>query len=214
MSSDDDQVLQAPISAGADPQALTSCVARASSQEELPEVVFIVDDPELISNDPMAETSQLNPDAEVFTPSADFDTVDFDSAEDVSAYIPNSAPQSSSPERGSDGGAPKANVSTAVNILLVDVSAPPTKIQEKTEPLVSLDQELNVPRTWRGVQYINSNGMPQTPNVEGVITPENPYGDPPPKKERPVVVHPAVDAHMSAQKGGRKRPLKAFLSVP
>ena len=209
MSSDDDQVLQAPISAGAEPQALTSSVVRASGQEELPEVFFIGDDEEL----PIAPSSKLNPNAEVFTPLADLDTIDFDPTE-VAVYVPNSEPQSSSPERGSDGGAPKVNVSTAVNILLVDVSAPPQKTQEKLEPPVSLNQELNVPRTCRGVQYINSNGMPQTPNVEGVITPENPYGDPPPKKERPVVVHPAVDAHMSAQKGGRKRPLKAFLSVP
>ena len=204
-SSDEDQVAAEVLAPAAEPQALVSSVVSASGQE-LPEVIFVGDDF-------VAESSkELNPDAQVFTPLADLDDLDFDST-GVLAYTPNSAPLSPSPERGPDGGAP---VST-VNFLLVDASAVPAK--KSTEPELSeplLSPELNVPvRTWRGVQYhINSNGVEQKPNVEGVITPENPYGDPPPKKDRPVVVHPAVDAHMSAQKGGRKRPLKASLSVP
>jgi len=199
MSSDEeaiaqDQVQTPEVLAGAEPQALTSGVVSAPGPETPREVVLIDDDPLF---------REINPLADEYVALA-FDAPEFEHSEAL-AYAPNSNPASSSPERGPDGGALMVVPSDKVNLLVLDAS------ESNPEPVMPAPKE--VVRIWRGVEYAHGR-VPSAPNVEGVITPENPYGAAPPKKDRELVVHPAVDAHMQQQKEGRKKGLKTLLSEP
>ena len=120
--------------------------------------------------------TELNPEANSFMPLAAFDGTDFNSA-DVLAYIPSSESQCLSLERRPDGGVAVANT---VNVLILDAPVVPAKNKAEAERFPLSD--LNIVGIWRGVEY--TNGTKQIPNVEGVITPENPYGHPPPNNDR------------------------------
>ena len=223
LQSSDEEKPDLPTPAGAEPPALTSGAVRAPGQEE---IIMVPDDFE----SPRESMKELDPNASEYVPLDFGNLYHLDSGSDPSdviAYIPIS--RSSSPERGPDGGvpvvvtAPVPVVVTApvpvvvtvpmpfvtVNVLLVDAPAVPAETEAGTAPL-SPPLPSDIVRLWRGVDY--PNGLKPIQMIEGVVTSDNPYGDPPPQKDHQLVVHPEVDAHMAQHKEGRKKGLKTLLS--